>query len=123
MQERPSVTAIMDEIRQGLADTSLSDHTQAQAEKLASQQAILRQANEHASVLGRCNGSLSGRACKWLKPLGKPVIEQVDLFHKSVIRLLEQLVADSTTNAETRIRLQELETRLQQIEEQTKRDT
>ena len=123
MPENPTAADIMAEVRQGLADTTLSDATRAQAERLGGQQTSLRQAHEYAPVLGRCGGSFSGRVCRWLRPLAKPVIEQIDLFHQTVIRMLQQLVADSATNAETRTRLQDLEQRLQQIEEQSKRDT
>jgi len=123
MKEKTSVADIMDEIRQGLSDTSLSEATRAESEQLASLQGSLRQAHAHAPVLGRCGGSLRGRLCKCLSPLVKPIIDQIDLFHGTLIRLLEKLVADAPANAENRARLQDLEKRMQQIEEQSKRDT
>ncbi len=122
MKENPTAADIMEEVRQGLADTSLSDATQANLAQNTSLQSHLRQAHEHAPVLGRSGGSLRGKCCRLLAPLAKPVIEQLDLFHHTVLRVIE-LVAG--TQAEAKSKLQNLEERLQKLEskEQPPRET
>jgi hypothetical protein len=122
MNEQPGVCEIMEEIKRGLEDTSLSEATRALAEEVVLKKAALRQAHAYAPVLGRCGGSLSGRLCTWLKPLAKPVLEQIDLFHGAVLGLLEKLVTDNADAAELKLKVQELEKRLRQLEGQPQRD-
>lgn len=110
------------EVRQGLADTSLSDAARAQAAQWADDQALCQQLHAHASVLGRCGGSLRGRLCRWLAPLVKPVIEQIDLFHAALVRLLEARGAEAEVQEKTRTKVAELEQRLHALEEQAKRN-
>jgi hypothetical protein len=118
MQDNPTVAEIMEEVRQGLADTAISDATQVQAHQLASIQDTLRQAHAHASVLGRCGGSLRGRVCRMAAPLARPIIEQIDLFHAAIVRCLETTASQSAETSETKKRLAALEHRLAQIESQ-----
>ena len=113
MNENPTAAEIMEEVRQGLSDTSLSDATKAQREQQAGLQSNLRQAHAHASVMGRCGGSLRGTCCKLLAPIARPIIEQLDILHTAVIRSLEQL---SGTQSDTRTRLADLEKRIATLE-------
>lgn len=103
----------MEEVRQGLSDTTLSDSARANLAQHAGLQANLRQAHEHASVMGRCGGSLSGKCCKLFAPLAKPVIEQLNRFHNATIRVLEQMAG---TQSEMQTKMQELEDRLRELE-------
>lgn len=115
----PSVADIMHEVRQGLSDNELSEETRTKAEQAAGIQASLRQAHEHAPILGRCGGSMSGRLCKCLSPLAKPVIEQINLFHRATLRILEQLAATSASQATDHAKIEALEQRLRELEERS----
>lgn len=114
----PSVETIMNEIRSGLDDTTLSDATMAAAESGRSIQADLRKASGTASPLGRCGGSLRGRLCRLLAVPAKPVVEQLDLFHAAVCGALGKLVEHSAGQARIGKKVEELEKRLQALEAQ-----
>ena len=113
MQASPIAAEIMQEIRQGLSDTTLSDATLAKLSQSAGLQSDLRKAHEHAPVLGRCGGSIRGKCCNLFAPLLKPVIEQLDLYHNAIIRTLEHIAG---TQSDTHARLENLELRLQELE-------
>ncbi len=113
MNEHPTAADIMAEVRQGLSDTALSETTRENLENNTSLQVNLRQTHEHASVLGRCKGSLRGKCCSAFAPLAKPIIEQLDRFHNATVRVLEQIAG---TQKHTQSRLHALELRLQELE-------
>jgi hypothetical protein len=116
----PAVDAIMNEIRRGLEDTSLSDATAAAIAANCSLQADIRKAAATAGVLGRCGGSLRGRVCRLLAPLALPVIEQLDLFHAAAVSVLSSFAGLSNDHAATAIRVGEIERRLQTLEAKAK---
>ena len=115
MLENPSATEIMEEVRQGLSDTTLSDATTGKIARSSDLPNAMRQAHAHAPVLGRCDGSLRGKCCKMLAPMMKPITEQLNLFHNAVLKALEHFTG---TQPETDARIRDLEARLQKLESQ-----
>ncbi len=113
--ELPAVEAIMEEIRRGLADTTLSNATAAAA-AVGSLTGDLRQASSTAGVLGRCGGSLRGRICRLLAPLALPVVEQLDLFHAAVVAALSRLAGQTAEQDAATARMEDLERRLSALE-------
>lgn len=116
----PSVETIMNEIRSGLDDTTLSDATLAAAESGRSIQSELCKAAGAASLLGRCGGSLRGRLCRLLAVPAKPVVEQLDLFHAAVCAALGKLAEHSAGQTRIGQRVDEIERRLQALEAQSR---
>jgi len=114
----PSVETIMNEIRSGLDDTTLSDTTIAAAESGRTLQSELRKAAGAAALLGRCGGSLRGRLCRLLAAPARPVVEQLDLFHAAVCGALGKLTEHSAGQTRIGQKVEELEKRLQALEAQ-----
>lgn len=80
----------MQEVRQGLSDLDMPASRQITL-AISDSSFGLRKAHTYASVMGRCGGSLRGKLCKLSAPLARPVIEQLDLFHSSILQTLEQM--------------------------------
>ncbi len=111
--ETPTIEILMQEVRSGLDDVTLSEATTAAAQAGASLQADLRQATESSSVFGRCGGSLRGRLCLRLAPLVLPVTEQFNRFHAAIVNGLTRLAGEHTASAR---RIADLEQRLSNLE-------
>jgi len=112
-----SVAALVNEIRSGLDDTTLSDATKAAADTATgSIQHDLQKLAQTASLLGRCGGSLRGRLCLLLSGIARPVVEQVDLFHAAVSSTLVKLAEQSREAAGTARKVDALERRIKALE-------
>ncbi len=105
-ESQPDIETIMQEIRDGLSQSSLSPETRAAAAQLASIRTSLEKMSVTAPLLGRCEGSVRGRLCKALNPLALPVTEQINLFHDATLQALRLLAGA----------IEDVETRLQQLE-------
>jgi len=112
--ETPAIETLMQEVRSGLDDTTLSEATATTAQAGVSLQADLRQASESASVLGRCGGSLRGRLCLRLAPLVLPVIEQLNRFHSALLNGQTKLAGEHTATAR---HIADLEQRVSALEQ------
>ena len=112
-----SVAALVNEIRSGLDDTTLSDATKAAADTATgSIQHDLQKLAQTASLLGRCGGSLRGRLCLLLSRIARPVVEQVDLFHAAVSSTLVKLAEQSREATGTARKVDALERRIKALE-------
>ena len=114
----PSVDAIMEEIRQGLEDTFISEATSLAVASGSSLQTELRKAAATNSLLGRCGGSMRGRLCQLLARPAKPVVEQINLFHAAVCGALGKLAESYRAQVVTEQKVAELEKRLHALEAQ-----
>jgi len=101
-ESQPDIETIMQEIRDGLSQSSLSPETRSAAAELASIRTSLEKMSVTAPLLGRCEGSVRGRLCKAASPLALPVTEQIDLFHEATLQTL-RLLAGAIENVETRL--------------------
>lgn len=111
-----TVETIMNEIRSGIEDTTLSEATMAAAASSGNLQAELRKAAETTHLLGRCGGSMRGRLCRLFAGPAKPVVEQLDLFHAAVCGALGKLAESCSAQVKTERKVAELEKRLQALE-------
>ncbi len=121
---QPDVEAIIQELREGMADIEASHPSDPDAAVRRELRASLRKATETADVLGRCGGSLRGKLCKLLAFIVLPVVEQLNMHHAAVVTALTRFrdarpqdapVSDETLEA----RIQKLEDALATLEERT----
>jgi hypothetical protein len=105
LSDKPERSAenIMQEVREGLADMDLATERRAALEKASRSSFGMQKAHAHASVMGRCEGSLRGKLCKFVSPLALPVIEQLDIFHSSMLQIMTEM-QERITNLEGQVR-------------------
>ncbi len=102
---KPDVEAIVQELREGMQDSSVSHLENSEQADQRGLRMSLRRATETADILGRCGGSLRGKLCKLLARLALPVVEQLNLHHDAVVGALQHIPerGDSSGTAEERL--------------------
>jgi hypothetical protein len=118
MQEnnpQPDVEAIIQELREGMADIESSHPSDPEAAVRRELRASLRKATETADVLGRCGGSLRGKLCKLLAFIVFPVVEQLNMHHVAVVAALPRF--RDTRSQDAPGSNEALEARIQKLED------
>ncbi len=115
LNKKPDVEAIVQELRQGMHDNSVSRPDNSEEADRRDLRASLRRAADTANLLGRCGGSLRGKLCKFLAPLALPVVEQLNLHHGAVVTALQHIREPRQTADTTETRLEKLEAEIEAL--------